>query len=125
MKSILDRVTVGFRCPMDWEEMAGSKGERFCSQCRKSVVVLSEMTTAEAEDVVREKGGEGAACVRLMRDQEGKLVTKGCRSSQENAQTILRKAAVGVAVAGGLSVAACAKQEPYPTMGVICIPGEK
>lgn len=125
MESILDRVTVGFRCPMNWEEMAGGEGERFCSKCQKSVVDLSEMTIAEAEDFVREKGPEGTACVRLFRDREGQLVTKGCRSSQENAKTILRKAAVGAAVAGGLSMAACAKQEPQPTMGVMCVQPEK
>lgn len=125
MESILDRVTVAFRCPMNWDEMAGGGSERFCSRCQKSVVDLSEMTTEEAEGFIRENGPRGSACVRLLRDSQGKLVTQGCGSTQENAKASLRKVAVGAAVAGSLSLAACANKEPVAVTGMICLPAEK
>ena len=77
-KSVLDQVTVSFRCPMDWEKMAGDESERFCNKCQKSVTNLSQMTSEEAESFIQEEGPLGQACVRFFRDGEGKLVTKGC-----------------------------------------------
>lgn len=75
-KTLLDRVGLGFECPMDWEGMEGDDVSRFCGKCRKSVVDLSAMTVGEVEEFVREKGA-GGACVRLMRRGDGSLVTKG------------------------------------------------
>ncbi|MDA0768288.1 MAG: hypothetical protein O3A92_15875 [Verrucomicrobia bacterium] len=135
-KSLMDRVTVGFQCPMNWEAMAGEGTERFCAKCRKSVTDLSALTSAEAERFVREEGK--GACIRLQRREDGSLVTKGCP------QTVAGKAKAARAVLGGgaaaLVLVSCGSDPdcggaivaPGPKggverpilMGVMCVPGE-
>ena len=124
-KSLLDKVTVGFRCPMNWDEMAGDEVERFCCKCQKSVTDLSQMSREDAEDFVREHGAAGSACVRLSRDASGQVVTKGCGSVEANGKGILRKAAVVAVASSGLGLAACAKEVVRPPVGVICLPEGK
>lgn len=119
--SVLKRVTVGFRCPMDWNEMVGDDRERFCSKCQKSVTDLTQMTCEEAEDFVEREGPLGRACVRLTRDAEGNLVTLGCGSAAVEGKRALKKVALGAAVAGSLGLAACSGQAPPPLMGVMCV----
>lgn len=122
-ESVLDRVTVNFRCPMKWEEMAGNEGEKFCNQCRKSVTDLSQMTSEEAEGFIREQGPLGQACVRFFRDKEGKMVTKGCGAPAVVGMKVARTMAAGAAAAGSLAMAACSSnQEPIEVLGGLGCP---
>ncbi|WP_411845961.1 hypothetical protein AAFN60_20690 [Roseibacillus persicicus] len=126
MMSVLERVTIGFRCPMDWDAMAGDERERFCSKCQKTVTDLSQMSREEAEAFVEEAGALGQACVRLRRDAEGRLVTQGCGSKAVNERQI-RKVVLGAAAAGSLGLAACSGssvQDDPPLVGMICLPEE-
>lgn len=109
-KQLLERVTVAFRCPMSWEKMVGDERERFCGQCQKSVTDLSQMTAQEVESYVAEHGPRGSACVRIWRDSNGNLITKGCGSPVAQGQRVAQKAVtVGIA-AGSLAAAACSSQ---------------
>lgn len=96
---------------MNWEKMAGDDCARFCQKCQKSVTDLSQLTAREAEDSLAAQGSKDPACVRIWRDAEGQLITKGCPSSAAQAQSLAKKSvAVGVAVgvaATGLALAAC------------------
>lgn len=126
-KSILERVTVGFRCPMNWEEMAGDGREKFCSKCEKSVTDFSQLTSEEAEAFVEKTAPLGKACIRLTRDEEGQLVTKGCGSPAMVGRKAAQKLAVGAAAAGSLAMAACSssKEEQYQLMGIIHCPSDE
>ena len=111
-KSVLERVTVSFRCPMNWDEMAGDERDRFCGKCQKSVTNLSQMTREDAEAFVREQGPLGQACIRFLRDGDGKLITQGCGAPAVVGKKIARTMAVGAAAAGSLAMAACSSNKP-------------
>ena len=121
-KSVLDRVTVSFRCPMNWEEMAGDGSDRFCQKCEKSVTNLSQMTREEAEAFVREEGPRGEACIRFLRDGEGRLMTQGCGAPAVMGKKVARTLAVGAVAAGSLTMAACANKAPVEVLGGIGCP---
>lgn len=125
--SILGKVTVGFRCPMNWEAMTGNDRARFCSKCQKTVTDLSQLTREEAEAFVEKEGPLGKACIRIWRDENGKVVTQGCGSVAVNTKRVVKKAAVAAAAAGGLAMAACSssKQNHEPLMGIMCPPSNE
>lgn len=52
--------------------MTGDERSRHCAQCACSVVSLSELEEKEAEAAL----SAGPVCVRFVRDNEGKIVTR-------------------------------------------------
>jgi hypothetical protein len=73
---LLDQVHVAAPCPANWEEMKGDDQVRHCSQCRRNVYNLSEMTESEAENLLRTH--EGRLCIQYYRRADGKVMTKDC-----------------------------------------------
>jgi hypothetical protein len=102
-KNLLKRLSVGFRCPMVWEEMDGEGAERFCVKCRKSVTDLTQLTEEEVRVFVRRAGSGGGACVRLQRRADGTLVTRGCPISGRG--KVARGLVAGVAT--GVALSSC------------------
>lgn len=74
--SFIHGIYVARPCDANWGEMTGDARVRFCGLCKLNVYNLSEMTTAEAEELVIEK--EGNLCVRFYRRKDGTLLTKDC-----------------------------------------------
>ena len=72
----LDSVHVAAPCPADWDSMYGNERVRFCGQCRLNVYNLSEMSRAEAEQLIGQ--GEGRLCVRYYRRKDGSILTQNC-----------------------------------------------
>lgn len=68
-KNLLDRVEIASPCTANWDEMSGTDQIRFCSECRKYVYNLSEMTRREAEALLASRGNQ--MCARLIRDLDG------------------------------------------------------
>ena len=68
-KNLLDRVEIASPCSANWDEMSGTDQIRFCSECRKYVYNLSEMTRREAEALLASRGNQ--MCARLIRDLDG------------------------------------------------------
>ena len=126
MKNLLERVGVAFRCPMNWSEMEGDEQKRFCQQCEKTVTDLSALTEEEVRAFVAQEGSRGRACVRILRDEKGRLVTRGCGSNAAASAHVARRAAAVGAAAGGLALASCSSPpEPIPLLGVMCVQPEK
>ncbi|MCP9493114.1 MAG: carboxypeptidase-like regulatory domain-containing protein [Pyrinomonadaceae bacterium MAG19_C2-C3] len=76
-KKLLERVRVPQACDASWNEMtarADTGARRLCEHCAREVHDLSEMTKAEAEDLIG--NAKGRVCVRLVRDANGRVVTK-------------------------------------------------
>jgi hypothetical protein len=73
---ILDQIRVATPCTARWEDMIGDERVRHCGQCDKNVYDLSQMTRAEAEQLI--VATEGRACVRLWRRADGTILTADC-----------------------------------------------
>ena len=97
----LDVIEVEDPCTEDWDAMVGSGAVRYCQLCRFNVYDLSQMTRAEASELV--ESTEGRLCVSFYRRADGTVVTSDCAPARFAA---LRKAARrSLVVAGGLLAA--------------------
>ena len=74
--SKLNNVRVAAPCPADWDSMYGNERVRFCEQCQLNVYNLSEMSRAEAEELIGR--AEGSLCVRYYRRTDGSILTQNC-----------------------------------------------
>src|SRR5689334_8976034 len=74
--SPLSELRIASPCPADWANMKGSDQVRHCTMCRLNVYNLSEMTTAEAEQLIRTT--EGRLCARFYKRPDGTVITKDC-----------------------------------------------
>src|SRR4051795_4360975 len=74
--SKLNDVRVAAPCPADWDSMYGNERVRFCEQCQLNVYNLSEMSRAEAEELIGR--AEGRLCVRYYRRKDGSILTQNC-----------------------------------------------
>lgn len=83
-KPLLERVRVLQPCAAKWDEMTAQsnvEARRSCEHCEREVYDLSRMTRAAAEDFIR--NAKGRACVRLVKDARGRVVTKENYSASE------------------------------------------
>lgn len=72
----LDDIKIASPCSADWNEMYGNDRKRFCGDCKLNVYNLSDMTRAEAENLLMIS--EGRLCVRFFRRADGTVLTKNC-----------------------------------------------
>jgi len=72
----LNGATIAAPCPVSWEKMRGDDRVRFCDQCQQHVYDLSEMTTAEALELIRRN--DSRLCVQLYRRADGTVLTSDC-----------------------------------------------
>ncbi|MEM7205146.1 MAG: hypothetical protein AAF628_33135 [Planctomycetota bacterium] len=75
-QSFLDQLRISAPCPASWDQMAGDDRTRFCDQCQLNVYNLGGMTREEGEALVR--NAEGRLCVRLVRREDGTVMTQEC-----------------------------------------------
>ncbi len=105
-------VRVAAPCLESWDAMSGTENVRSCERCQHKVYNLSELTSTEAETLLRTS--EGRLCVRYYRRADGTVMTKDCsvgvtaRRHRRIAQTV-----AGVAAAVG-SAAALLRPQPEP-----------
>jgi hypothetical protein len=116
-------------CQVPWGTMAGDERVRFCSRCRQNVYHLSEMSRAEAEDLLRAK--EGRLCVRFYRRPDGTVLTRDCVSALRVWRRVMA-ACVAVAAAfvlaflgwvdgflGGQGNGTCGTRNPGPLQMIL------
>ncbi len=72
----LDNVRVAAPCPADWDSRYGNERVRFCAQCQLNVYNLSNMSRAEAEQLIGQ--AEGRLCVRYYKRRDGSILTQNC-----------------------------------------------
>ena len=109
----LRSVRIAAPCHESWNAMPGSERVRSCERCQHKVYNLSEMTTAEAEALIR--SAEGRLCVRFYRRADGTILTKDCTvgaTARRNKR--VAQATAGIAAAVG---SAAALFRPHPTLG--------
>ena len=74
--SRLDNVRIASPCPANWDSMCGNERIRFCGECQLNVYNISEMSKAEAEQLIGQ--AEGRLCVRYYRRKDGSIITQNC-----------------------------------------------
>ena len=70
----LQQVQIARPCPADWNSMTGDAQTRFCASCKKAVHDLSQMTAAQAQELLDRT--DGSVCVRITRTGDGRIVTR-------------------------------------------------
>jgi hypothetical protein len=76
----LDRVEVASPCPASWDGMKPVDADgavRYCGECRLNVYNLSDMTSDQAEALLREHEGK-RLCVAFFRRTDGTVLTRDC-----------------------------------------------
>lgn len=72
----IDNLKVATPCPVPWDTMRGDDRKRFCDMCNLNVYNISEMTKAEAADLLNH--AEGRVCGKIYRRADGTVITKDC-----------------------------------------------
>lgn len=70
----LTQISVPTPCHEDWDGMAGDAQARFCGGCRHHVHDLSQMSRAQAQELL--DGADGRLCVRFVPDATGAPLTR-------------------------------------------------
>jgi hypothetical protein len=86
---VLDSITIPVACPVPWDTMHGDHRTRFCNKCSQNVHDISELTTAEAVQLVTK--GEKTPCLRLFRRPDGRVMTADCMTKRDRAWKWLRR----------------------------------
>lgn len=103
-------VRVAAPCHRDWDEMTGDARVRLCADCKLNVYNLSELTTDEAHQLIREK--EGKLCVRFFTRADGTVLTRDCPQGVR-ARRVKQVAAGATAIALSLSALALSLTEVF------------
>ncbi len=73
----LDNLVLSYPCPVDWASMEGNDRERFCKQCSKTVFNISDLSTTEANKLLKENSNSGL-CVQFYVRPDGTIKTDNC-----------------------------------------------
>jgi hypothetical protein len=118
---VLDAITIPVSCPVPWDDMRGDHRTRFCNKCSQNVHDVSELTRAEAMNLVI--GGDTIPCLRIYRRPDGRVMTADCTTRRERVWKWLdRRSAWAAALfalvfMGGCSEPACQfAGEPLPSL---------
>src|SRR5262245_18292738 len=77
----LDSITIPVACPVPWDEMRGDNRTRFCDKCSQNVHDVSELTRAEAVQLLT--AGDKLPCLRIYRRQDGRVMTADCSTRRD------------------------------------------
>ena len=77
----LNSIAIPIACPVSWDAMRGDDRTRFCDKCSQNVHDVSELTRAEAIDLVTL--GEKVPCLRIYRRHDGRVMTADCTTKRE------------------------------------------
>lgn len=94
------RIRVSSPCPMRWESLIPVAGGRHCDACRKTVIDVERLTSAEVEALV--ESGE-PACVRVATLPDGSVLTRDHPRAP-------RRAAAWAGAAIAVSALACSER---------------
>jgi hypothetical protein len=113
-------VPINNPCNEDWDAMSGGRKRRHCGSCDKDVFHLSNMTRAEADELLATR--DSSICVRYTHDADGNLYfrdsTFGGRLDLQW-EGLRKLVAAAALVVPGLGLVACDTQQ---AMGDIAPP---
>lgn len=130
--SRLDQIHIAKPCPANWSDMEGDDKMRFCSKCRQRVFNLSEMTTAEAEELLAAR--DKRICVRYFRRTDGRIMTRDCPVGVKRVRTqrfamtaglltfLINIAISSQVISGGSEWTTGEIAVNEPTMGKVAVP---
>jgi hypothetical protein len=75
-RDAIDQITIASPCAVPWDSMRGDERVRFCGHCRQNVYNVVSFTRQEARRLIEAR--EGRLCVRLLRRDDGTVVTADC-----------------------------------------------
>lgn len=101
---LLQRVYIASPCSVPWESMTGDERERMCASCNKTVYDVSQMTTSEAETLLRSKGTD--ACLRIFRRFDGTVLTADCPVGESKKKRARRRGGIAGVLAGAAAAGA-------------------
>ncbi|HEY1187596.1 MAG TPA: hypothetical protein VGE74_08050 [Gemmata sp.] len=114
----LDEVTIPTPCTVPWDEMHGDHRTRFCDRCQQSVHDVSELTRAEALELI---GAGGALpCLRLFKRPDGRVMTADCTTRRERAHKWLSRRSKWAAALFAMAFFAGCDRFPGATAGAPC-----
>jgi TonB family protein len=118
-QSLLDNIEIAAPCSVSWESMTGDEKKRFCRHCRLNVYNISEMSSAEAQQLLFNSDSSKPLCVRLYRRFDGTVITKNCPVGLKKirAQWCRFVQAIGAAVLWAFSFDSSVRADdvaPYP-----------
>ena len=102
----LEALQIARPCRADWNAMTGDERARFCGSCEKNVYDISQMTRAQAHQLIAQH--EGGVCVRLYRRADGTVITADCPVGQTEKPRPLWQMLAGLAALSLASLAGCA-----------------
>jgi hypothetical protein len=95
----LDQVEVAIPCAARWDQMQGSRTQRFCQHCQKTVHDVSAMPHAEAERLLCQSAG--SLCIRYVKGIDGQVQTLDYRA-KKGGRTFSWRAWTLIGLAGAL-----------------------
>jgi hypothetical protein len=95
----LELIDVPNPCTVPWDTMSGDERVRFCNHCSKNVYNLSDMSAAEARNLLI--SSEGKVCISMLKRADGTVVTDECppilRPMRNAARKVLSVATAAIA----------------------------
>ena len=71
---IIEELRVAKPCAAEWAAMTGNEEARHCAHCQQNVYNLSELTRAQAEELVRSKNAR--LCLRYFHRADGTMLLR-------------------------------------------------
>jgi hypothetical protein len=73
---LVDEVMIASPCNVSWDGMRGDDRVRFCGQCRQNVYNVEALDRGAARRLIEAR--EGRVCLRILRRDDGTVVTADC-----------------------------------------------
>lgn len=93
----LEQLRVANACRVPWSAMKGDERVRRCDTCKQNVYNLSEMTRAEAEQLIAAK--EARICMRYYHRADGTMLLRDC-AVEYRPTSLVAAGAAALALAG-------------------------
>jgi len=105
---LLQNIRIASPCSVRWEDMKGDDRTRHCEQCNLFVHNIANLTTSEAEDLLRSAiNDDGTSkerlCARIFRRADGTVITADCPVGLAALRAKTHRAVARAAAAVGLT----------------------
>jgi hypothetical protein len=94
----LEQLRVASPCTVPWDTMVGDDRVRRCDTCRQKVYNISEMTRAQAEEVI--EANEARMCMRYYHRADGTILLRDCAVEYRPTGLLVAAGAAALALAG-------------------------
>lgn len=104
---IFRSLRVGTPCHMKFDELEGDGSKRWCGECRLHVYDFAQLTRGEVTDLVTT--AEGRLCGRVVRREDGTMLTKDCGPVRRRKYRLSAAAAALLVTLAPFGLTACAR----------------